>query len=131
MAKHKFDGRWKYFDLDDRDFPPDDPQQDGEMILDIDDDGTGHGHLKATSHHEGGQPGNVLTGDADQTHIVFRETKGADVDLSYEGFLLPEFGNRLVLVGTYKDNKLVPQRKKLAQILTDGQNDGTWVMTKP
>lgn len=127
MAKHKFDGEWKYYGVDDANYPPDAPDQDGTMTLRIEDDGHGSGVIDKTKskHKKVGD----LTGDATDSRIRMTEKDGVDIDIIYEGNLIPS-DKSLILVGTWKNNgDSLALRKK--RKFTDGQNDGTWVMTKP
>jgi hypothetical protein len=125
MAKHKFDGHWKYYDVDDRRFPPTTPPQpDGEMWLVIEDDGQGNGTIGRGSKHN---KVDDLTGDVTTNKIRMREQDPQNlIDSSYEGYLV-ESGQSMILVGTWKNNLAL----KTKRIFADGQNDGTWVMTKP
>jgi hypothetical protein len=121
MAKHKFDGEWSYFEVDDDNFPPNPIKKDGKMKFNIPDDQTGK--IEAGSVHGNG----VLTGNAskDAKKITFNEVdnvKGRNRD--YEGELLIEVGDVMVIVGRF--NKHMVRGKR-----TEGQEDGTWVITKP
>ena len=127
MAKHKFDGDWHYFDVDDFDFPPRPPSADGQIHLNIDDDGQGHGPLKPGSQHH--NP-NDLTGDAFPSRISMVEQANGFV-IAYEGHLIFEQGNHMCMVGTWKAISSPLLTKGRRRRRDDGQADGTWVMTKP
>jgi len=84
MAKHKFDGDWRYAEVDFADFPPVKPNKPtmlGKMALRIPNDATGV--LDPSSKHGGAN----LTGNATTDTITMHET-AADHDTVYEGHLI-------------------------------------------
>ncbi len=126
MAKHKFDGKWSYYDSDRGNFPPTSPNGPKKVVLKIEDDGNGNGPLL---------PGSVLenddvTGDAYPGRIVMREVAHG-IDNSYVGYLIFEHDHHLMLVGTWVDNNATERKKARGRLFDDGQADGVWVMTKP
>src|SRR6185295_11558445 len=102
MAKHKFDGDWKFYKFDDRHFPPEHtPQQDGTIHLEITDH-SGSGSIEGGSEHRRPhqQPKNV-DGDVTPDHITMTVHFDRFV-INYQGDLLkPPNENQMVIVGTF------------------------------
>ena len=117
MPKHKFDGRWTFYAFE----GPPDPND--KLVLNIP---NANGHIDKSKSSHGN---NTLEGDASQDaksiHMTEKDSLGS-VDTTYDGVLLVDDPNRLVIVGTWVSNLALRKKR-----LDDGQTDGTWVMTKP
>jgi len=128
MAKHKFDGDWRYAEVDFADFPPVKPNKPtmlGKMALRIPNDATGV--LDPSSKHGGAN----LTGNATTDTITMHET-AADHDTVYEGHLIkPENPNHLVIVGSFTRKNLPFAATALKEAAPFAQDEGIWVITKP
>ena len=133
MAKHKFDGNWRYAEMDFKHFPPAKPNKPGllgKMELNIPNDATGD--LDVGSKHDMAP----LTGKATADAITMNEKDvGGGTETDYEGHLVtPEVPGHLVIVGSFtRKNKPLPSalaedRESAAEL---GQDEGIWIITKP
>jgi hypothetical protein len=133
MAKHKFDGDWTFYRVDDRNFPPNQPaHQDGTLHLVITDH-SGSGSLeRGSERRRPHQQPNDMDGDVTPDHITMTEHHRDGFLIFYQGDLLkPTNANQMVMVGTFLVDDAPLRERGFRRFLTDGQNDGTWVMTKP
>ncbi len=123
MATHKLDGKWRYSEIDYKNFPPNLPSPESEMIFNIPDDQ--NGKLEAGSKHKHDLTGNASK-DGKKIKIKEKSASG-DTEIDYEGHMVFESDAYIIIAGTYKDNSPeAPKRQK-----KDGQDDGTWVIVKP
>jgi hypothetical protein len=116
MANHKFHGDWTYVDLDD---PPTFPKTKVKLVIPEE-----NGVLRSGSNHEGAALGGNASMDA--KHISMREG-----EVEYEGDLLVN-GPTLVILGAWKNKSRRQADGSFRQAKgRDGQEDGTWIITKP
>lgn len=130
MADHIFKGTWssiRYFTL-----PTHNPNQvnDYLFVLDIKPDGTpvpGNCKKKLNA----ADPGTDLDVEIKSNgnlHWIMITEKAAKYRY-YEGHYSQKLSPGLVVVGRYSGQPLLAH--KGARPMADGQDDGTWVMTKP
>lgn len=119
MAKHDFDGNWKYYEMGIDNYPP----QPEQLKLVIPDETNGKLEPGSKKMHD-------LTGNADAASIKMKEYDAqAAVDVDYEAILVIKDGNRRVLIGKWTDNNARALKRKDGKL--NGQEEGTWVATKP
>lgn len=117
MAKHKFDGRWNYFEM-----PHDDsttvPSDGPDMILAIPDEG---GDVDAD---HSTQDGHRLDGHASNRRLDLERTEEGNTRTLNGRVVFEEVIDQVryvVIVGRFVD------RDKALR----AQNEGTWIVTKP